>query len=122
MRHTKRVSIWPVGFAGGALVESPVVGRNGKVVGFIGGFAKHRMFPVDMAGFAVNVEHILNSDAVFSRLETMGILETRFLEDLGFILDDLEPKADNCMTVLAWHTKLSQPKLKYDVDWKGGEV
>lgn len=122
MRTTERVSIWPVGFSGDALVESPVVSEEGKIVGFIGGFGRYRRFPVDMAGFAVNLEYVTDSDVSFIRYNQVGVQETKFLENLGFLVEDLEPKGDLCTRVLAWHTKTDTPTIKYNVDWQGGRV
>ena len=122
MRNTKRVSIWPVAFVGEALVESPVV-ENGKVVDFIGGFGRYRKFPVDMAGFAVNLDYIIKfSDVIFSYEHAIGMQETKFLEQLGVSLGDLEPLASDCLEVLVWHTQTRTPVVNYVVPWIGGHV
>ena len=122
MRNTRKVSIWPVAFVGEALVESPVV-ENGKVVDFIGGFGRYRKFPVDMAGFSVNMEYIIkNPDVTFSYEHAVGMQETNFLEQLGFSLDDLEPLAYQCTEVLVWHTQTRSPIVNYQVPWNGGHV
>ena len=49
MRYTKKVSVWPVGFAGGLLAEGPIC-ENGKVINWHVGWSPERKFPVDMAG------------------------------------------------------------------------
>lgn len=122
IRSTKRVSIWPVAFVGEALVESPVV-ENGKVVDFIGGFGRYRKFPVDMAGFAINMDYISkNPDVIFSYEHGVGMQETKFLEQLGMSLDDLEPLAHECTEVLVWHTQTRTPIVNYPVPWVGGHV
>ncbi|CAG0886563.1 unnamed protein product [Cyprideis torosa] len=59
MRPTQRVSVWPVGLVGGLLVESPII-DNGKIVGFNSMWNAKRPFPIDMAGFAVNINHWMN--------------------------------------------------------------
>jgi len=58
IRTTKRVSMWPVGLCTKFGLSSPVV-VNGTFVGFYDGWVAGRKFPVDMAGFAVNVEFLL---------------------------------------------------------------
>ena len=50
--------MWPVGLITNYGVSSPVV-KNGKVVGFYDGWVANRKFPVDMAGFAVSVQLII---------------------------------------------------------------
>ena len=58
IRTTKRVSMWPVGLCTKFGLSSPVV-VNGNFVGFYDGWVAGRKFPVDMAGFAVSVEFLL---------------------------------------------------------------
>lgn len=58
IRTTKRVSMWPVGLCTKFGLSSPVV-VNGTFVGFYDGWVAGRKFPVDMAGFAVSVEFLL---------------------------------------------------------------
>lgn len=59
MQGTKKVSMWPVGLVTDFGVSSPIV-QNGKVVGFYDGWSGLRKFPVDMAGFAINVQLFLD--------------------------------------------------------------
>jgi len=54
MSMTKKVSMFPVGFIGSQGVSSPVV-VEGKVAGFTDDWFAQRKFPVDMAGFAINL-------------------------------------------------------------------
>ena len=49
MRYTKKVSIWPVGLAGGLKAEGPIC-KNGRVISWHAGWSPNRKFPVDMAG------------------------------------------------------------------------
>ena len=58
IRWTKKVSMIPVGFVVEDAFTSPVV-ENNKVVGFSDPYFGMRKFPVDMAGFAVNVDLLL---------------------------------------------------------------
>lgn len=111
MRSTQRVSVWPVGLVGGMKYEKPVV-EEGKVVRFHTGWRPSRPFPIDMAGFAVSLKLVLaNLDACFDVEAPMGFLESSFLQGL-VIMDELEPKADNCTKVLVWHTRTEKPKMK----------
>ena len=59
-----------------------------------------RKFPVDMAGFAVNLRLIQEkTNAWFNPNTRSGVQETDFLSKLGIEGYDLEPKADNCTKV-----------------------
>uniref|UniRef100_A0A672HA38 Galactosylgalactosylxylosylprotein 3-beta-glucuronosyltransferase n=1 Tax=Salarias fasciatus TaxID=181472 RepID=A0A672HA38_SALFA len=110
MRYTKKVSVWPVGFAGSVRYESCKVNELGKVYGWEVKASPNRTFAIDMAGFAVNLQLILSKSDVNFRLFNIshGKQETRFLKDL-VTLSDLEPKAANCTKVLVWHTRTSAP-------------
>ncbi|GFY63225.1 galactosylgalactosylxylosylprotein 3-beta-glucuronosyltransferase 3 [Trichonephila inaurata madagascariensis] len=113
MRYTKTVSVWPVGLVGGLMVERPLI-KNGKVVGWNTIWKADRPFPIDMAGFAVNLTLLLqHPEAGFSLAVPRGYQETKLLRDLVTI-DQLEPKADNCTKVLVWHTRTEYPKLKQE--------
>ena len=60
-----------------------------------------RKFPIDMAGFAVNLRLIQERpDALFNPNSNIsGVQETYFLSKIGIEGHDLEPKADNCTKV-----------------------
>lgn len=65
MRETQEVSVWPVGLVGGLLVEKPVVNvTSGRVVGWNSQWRPERPFPIDMAGFAINLQHLLRHPEV----------------------------------------------------------
>uniref|UniRef100_A0A8C5QIU5 Galactosylgalactosylxylosylprotein 3-beta-glucuronosyltransferase n=1 Tax=Leptobrachium leishanense TaxID=445787 RepID=A0A8C5QIU5_9ANUR len=99
MRYTKKVSVWPVGLAGGLRYESVKVNKDGKVVGWKVKYAPTRPFAIDMAGFAVNLNLILeNPKALFQINAKGGYLEPSFLIDV-VQMKDLEPKANNCTKV-----------------------
>ncbi|VDK84156.1 unnamed protein product [Litomosoides sigmodontis] len=108
IRNVQKVGIWAVGFAGGALVESPEV-VNGTVVGWNVVWHKKRKFATDMAGFAIALDVVLNSTAVFGKScsRGLGAPETCFLEDLGLQIIDLEPFGfeEEEREILVWHTK-----------------
>lgn len=78
-----------------------------QVVAFFDSWPGHRMFPVDMAGFAVNIDYLTPSVTMpFSQ----GIEEDGFLISLGIKIEDIEPLADNCSKVYVWHTRTSATK------------
>ncbi|VDL95885.1 unnamed protein product [Schistocephalus solidus] len=107
IRTTKRVSTWPVAFVGGlpweGCVTKPdephVIERMWSI------FKPWRVFPVDMAGFAVNLDLILSHPtAEFVYHKKPGLLETEFLKQLGLRnFTEMEPKADGCKRVSACH-------------------
>ena len=49
MRNTDKVSVWPVGIAGGLKFEGPICSGNG-VKTWHAYWAKDRMFQIDFAG------------------------------------------------------------------------
>ena len=99
MRHTLRVSVWPVGLAGYLRYERPVVDDTGHVVGWFTAWKPHRRFALDMAGFAVNTRLLMNRrSAEFSYSVSRGEQESFFLSQL-VNLTDLEPRANNCTEV-----------------------
>lgn len=112
MRYTRRVSVWPVGFVGGMLVERPLVERGEIVTSFNSMWRKDRPFPMDMAGFAISLHTLIsNQNATFSESEPIGFVESQFLRQFVKSWSDLEPKADKCTKVLVWHTKTQKPTL-----------
>jgi len=120
MRGTKRVSMFPVGLVTKLGVSSPIV-RGGKVHGFYDGWLANRKFAVDMAGFAVNVDHFLSCpDASMPFIE--GREETKFLEGLKISNEDIEPLAANCTKVLVWHTRTQKNGPAKDPPAKGYDI
>ncbi|XP_026500730.2 galactosylgalactosylxylosylprotein 3-beta-glucuronosyltransferase S-like [Vanessa tameamea] len=115
LRNTKKVSMFPVGLIGEYGVSSPIV-KDGKVVGFFDSWPASRTFPVDMAGFAVNIE-FLKETANMPFIA--GHEEDRFLVSLDLKVEDIEPLAANCTKVLVWHTKTvkhKKPTLKININ------
>ena len=116
IRKTKKVSVFPVGFVGSKGspgITSPIV-LNGKVTGFSDDWFASRMFPVDMAGFAINV-NFLASRTQASMPFWAGYEEDVFIQTLDIKLDELEPLANECTEILVWHTKTvseKTPKVK----------
>ena len=98
IRTTKKVSMFPVGLVTNLGVSSPIV-RNGTVVDFYDGWLAKRKFPVDMAGFAFNVDYFLSLPNDVSMPFRAGHEETKFLEQLRIKKEEIEPLADNCKKV-----------------------
>lgn len=98
MRYTKKVSMWPVGLITKFGVSSPIV-RNGSISGFYDGWIGGRKFPVDMAGFAVNVNFLLSRPNA-SMPYKPGYEEDGFLKSLSPLnLNEIELLASNCTEV-----------------------
>ncbi|XP_003386393.2 PREDICTED: galactosylgalactosylxylosylprotein 3-beta-glucuronosyltransferase 2-like isoform X1 [Amphimedon queenslandica] len=113
MRYTNKVSIWPVGLAGGLKAEGPIC-ENGRVKKWHVGWSPGRKFPVDMAAFAVNLDIILtNSKARLNPFGPGGHLEPEFLSAITTV-PELEAKADDCTKVYVWHTQTGRPSLRYE--------
>ena len=99
IRKTKRVSAWPVGFATSRW-EGPIV-ESGIVTGFHTSWHAQRVFPLDMAGFAVNLKVLTEEkpDVQFNKTVLVGYLETALLESIGVEKKEMEPMAENCTKV-----------------------
>ncbi|XP_026844880.1 galactosylgalactosylxylosylprotein 3-beta-glucuronosyltransferase S isoform X1 [Drosophila persimilis] len=108
IRQTQRVSMFPVGFIADYGVSGPVV-RKGKVVAFLDSWLAGRRWPVDMAGFAVNLEYMAQFPNVNMPYKP-GFEEDRFLRSIGLRLDLIEPRGSNCSQILVWHTQTKSKK------------
>lgn len=67
------------------------------------------MWPVDMAGFAVNLNYLAkfpNASMPFRA----GYEEDSFLKSIGLRLSDIEPKAKDCTEIYVWHTQTTKKK------------
>ncbi|XP_050423004.1 galactosylgalactosylxylosylprotein 3-beta-glucuronosyltransferase I [Adelges cooleyi] len=112
IRVVKGVGVWPVGLVGGLLVEKPLTDINGKVIGWNSAWRPERPFPVDMAGFAINLNVLRkHPNAAFSWTVSRGFQESAILSQV-VTLEQLEPLADNCTKVYVWHTRTEEPVLK----------
>lgn len=119
IRHTKRVSMFPVGLIGLYAVSTPVV-KDGNIIGFFDSWPANRRWPVDMAGFAVNLEYMSQSYPNVTMPYKAGHEEDGFLRSIGLKLTDIEPKAKNCTEILVWHTqtkKVKPPTIKISSQW-----
>ncbi|XP_075232879.1 glucuronyltransferase I [Lycorma delicatula] len=114
MRHTKRVSVWPVGLVGGLMVERPIIDSTGHIIGWNSAWHPERPFPIDMAGFAINLQLFLkNPEAKFSYEAKGGYQESILLKSL-ITRDQVEPVADNCTKVYVWHTRTEAVDLVHE--------
>ncbi|XP_060839015.1 galactosylgalactosylxylosylprotein 3-beta-glucuronosyltransferase I [Rhopalosiphum padi] len=112
MRTVKGVGVWPVGLVGGLLVEKPLINSKGKVIGWNSAWRPERPFPVDMAGFAINLKLLRKRpNAEFSWDVSRGFQESAILSQVTTV-EQLEPMADNCTKVYVWHTRTEEPILK----------
>lgn len=114
MRSTRKISIWPVGLVGGLNVEKPLV-EDGVVVGWNTQWEPQRPFPIDMAGFALNLQHLLERpQARFTYNIRRGYQESHIISQIINDKTELEPKAANCTRILVWHTRTENPKLGHE--------
>lgn len=115
IRRTKRVSVWPVAFAGGLLVEKPIVVDN-KVQSFNSMWKSSRAFPIDMAGFSISLMMFRQyMTAKFSENQPIGYVESNFLSQFRIAWSELEPLAENCTKVMVWHTQTQNPALHEEI-------
>ena len=116
MRSTIKGSVWPVGLSGGLKFEGPALCKNGKVMSWYTAWKPQRPFPLDMAGFAVNLKLVLQyPSALFSNTVPRGYLESDFLKKVKLSREDVEAKANNCTEILVWHTRTEKPVLKQEI-------
>ncbi|TPP60491.1 Galactosylgalactosylxylosylprotein 3-beta-glucuronosyltransferase [Fasciola gigantica] len=115
IRSTKRVSTWPVAFAGELPWEGCVTSQKNRtsITRMWTAYKPDRPFPIDMAGFAVNTDLILKHiHANFDYNRPRGMQESQFLMDLGLRhWSEMEPKANGCQQILVWHTRTADPLL-----------
>ena len=82
---------------------------KGKVIGFFDSWPSQRLWPVDMAGFAVSLEY-LERNPNGTMPYKAGFEEDGFLKNIGLKMSEIEPKAKNCTEVLVWHTQTKKEK------------
>lgn len=83
---------------------------QGRVIGFFDSWPAKRLWPVDMAGFAVSLDYLERSPNATMPYKA-GYEEDEFLKSIGLKMADIEPKARNCTDVLVWHTQTKKDKL-----------
>jgi hypothetical protein len=107
IRNVKTIGLWAVGLVGGALVEAPHV-EGGKITKWDVLYLPHRTFAIDMAGFAVNLRLILNTNANFNHEGcNEADPEPCFLSRFNISKENMEAFGynDNPKDILVWHTK-----------------
>lgn len=82
---------------------------QGKVVAFFDSWPAKRQWPVDMAGFAVNLRYLAKYPNATMPYKA-GYEEDAFLKSIGLKIDEIEPKANDCTEVYVWHTQTSKTK------------
>ena len=71
-----------------------------------------RPFPIDMAGFSIRLKSIFNHpEAKFEQKTPRGYLESWILTKAGFDRSDAIGMADDCRTILVWHTRTEKPRM-----------
>lgn len=114
IRHTKKLSMFPVGFMSERFVSTPILHKNGSFLGFYEGWPGGRQYQVDMAGFAVSVrQFVRKNDVEELRMEyKKGYEEESFLDGIGVPPKEMEFLADNCTKIYVWHTRTTHPNVK----------
>ncbi|XP_006620861.1 galactosylgalactosylxylosylprotein 3-beta-glucuronosyltransferase I [Apis dorsata] len=115
MEKINKVGVWPVGLVGGLMVEKPICDNmTNTIIGFNAAWKPDRPFPLDMAGFAINLQLLLeNKNAVFSYDVQGGYQESEILSQI-ITRKELEPLADCCTKVYVWHTRTEPPQLNVE--------
>ena len=128
-RHTRGVSVFPVGLVGKFGLSSPVVkavvGEEKQVVdGWYDYWDHGRKFMLDMAGFAVSVALYRNrsQDSPILMPARRGREEDDFLKMMGVEVTELEVISPE--EVLVWHTKTADSPMPRDpgIKYKGTNV
>ncbi|CAB3373146.1 Hypothetical predicted protein [Cloeon dipterum] len=119
MRNVRGVGVWPVGLVGGLMVERPIAAADGHgVASFNAGYKPERPFPIDMAGFGINLGLLRDHPhAKFLYEVEPGYQESQLLKQLTS-REKLEVLAQNCTKVYVWHTRTDKPKMREELQWK----
>uniref|UniRef100_A0A915DLU9 Galactosylgalactosylxylosylprotein 3-beta-glucuronosyltransferase n=1 Tax=Ditylenchus dipsaci TaxID=166011 RepID=A0A915DLU9_9BILA len=106
IKNVKTIGLWAVGLPANTLVEAPHV-DNGVITKWDVIYAPSRRFATDMAGFAVNLKLVLNSNATFHLGCAKKSPENCFLTQFGIKKEKAEPFGwnDTPKDILVWHTK-----------------
>lgn len=80
------------------------------MVAFLDSWVAKRRWPVDMAGFAVNLSYMSQYPAVNMPFKP-GYEEDLFLRSIGLHIEQIEPRGSNCTEVLVWHTQTKNKKV-----------
>ncbi|XP_063711824.1 galactosylgalactosylxylosylprotein 3-beta-glucuronosyltransferase 3-like isoform X2 [Symsagittifera roscoffensis] len=103
LKGTKRLSLFSVGLIASTVLEGPIAEEN-KIIGFQSSWWAHRKFPIDMAGFAINVGFMHDKNYPKFGAIAAGFQESNYLEKF-----QLHPsKAEYIhgeFGLHVWHTK-----------------
>ena len=106
-----KVGVWPVGIVGKLRYEGPICYES-KVIKWFTAWKPERPFPLDMAGFSFHLESLINHPkARFEQKTPRGYLESDILTKLGLSRESAIGLADNCRSVLVWHTRTEKPRM-----------
>lgn len=120
IRKTKRVSVFAVAFlAGGYYQRCQVDRETGRVEKLLTNWGQSRRFPIDMGQLAIHTTVIEEKSPRFSPKADKGHLETSFVSQMVPSISTLEPLAENCTVIYAWHVK-TQPRYQ-DLAPLGGD-
>ncbi|VDN02082.1 unnamed protein product [Thelazia callipaeda] len=116
IRNVDKVGVWAVGLVADNVVEAPKV-MNKKVVGWQTRYAPKRLWGLDMAGFAINLQLFIdNPDAGWKKTCTDPSPEPCLLKQLKLSWSDLTPFGleNHSRDVLVWHTKTKSSAKNVD--------
>ncbi|KAI6218489.1 Galactosylgalactosylxylosylprotein 3-beta-glucuronosyltransferase [Aphelenchoides fujianensis] len=115
IRKVTTIGLWAVGLSGMAKVESPHV-ENGVITKWDVIYNPRRKFATDMAGFAVHIGMILNSNASFGKQCIGKDPENCFLQQFNLPASEAEPFGFDAepKEVLVWHTKTAAASARGD--------
>ena len=122
----KSVGVLPVGLVSKLKYEGPIC-KNGLIEKYHCYYDPSRVFPIDMAGFAIRVSKIQERQTKFSEFFKPGHLETEYLSKIlemrvhtnweeyrqGSVVNEWTDKnmqglGKDCRQILVWHTKTKQ--------------
>ena len=105
------VGVWPVGIVGKLRYEGPVC-KNGHVEKWFTAWKPDRPFPLDMAGFSIHLKSVIDHpEARFEQNTPRGYLESYILTKAGFNRTTATGMADDCRSILVWHTRTEKPRM-----------
>ena len=89
--RVRNIGVWPVGFSGQRRAEFAYIDALGRVTGFNSYLFHIRRFPIDMAGFGINIKYFLRSAPLFFDVNAPPVFgETMLLEATGEVLRRVE--------------------------------
>ncbi|XP_063711839.1 galactosylgalactosylxylosylprotein 3-beta-glucuronosyltransferase 3-like [Symsagittifera roscoffensis] len=108
LKETKKISLFNVDFLSNGSYGGPIV-ENEKIVGFQISWYGGRKFPVDMAGFAINVDFMSSKNFPTFPISWKGYMESFYLASFGLPASQMQFfKGEEGVHV--WHTKTKKPE------------